>query len=291
MSGLMNRLARRIHTPISSRPLRSEVSHAVWYPCHEGSGSELQCKLGNGPTLTSGAAITTEWGTWGALTPIGASPGHWRSPTANTYLQQLCSFANMNGQELLVGYGVEHDGAMTASETLFSWGRQDSAAASNGGWRLLLAAVRQHQWQTFTGNGQSGGVLSGLPNSATTSTSKRLCVMQIQFTSNTVCNVNFRQFEPGVGLGTAGSVVGHNLSGGGGANSVPTFDASSRFVVAARQAGSVSYDQYGGAAAGSNLKLSNIWVAKITTPVAGLAESCLDDMAAAPQDFPKTLRW
>lgn len=287
--GLMNYQQAQPYTPPESLALSSNVERAVWYPLHQSSGATVVCALGNGPSLSLNGAEGTIWSAnFGCATPDG-SAHRLIAAADNAYVKALGRLDTMLGQQLLIGYELQTDGGMATNETAICWGRLDTAAGSTGGWAINLASTTQSQLVTHGGNGASGGVFSSFPNSSHSGVSDRYLVV-VSITSLSAGNLDATRhsWRLGTGLQSPGTVSGIDLDSLGG--SAPAGDSASRLTLCARQTGTASWDRYLGATAGSNAKLNNVWIARLPIAVTGLAEQCLLDMAAAPREFPASLR-
>lgn len=287
--GLMRIQQAQPYTPPESRGLAAAVGRAIWYPLHQGSGATVACGLGNGPTLSLNGSEGTIWSAnFGGATPDGTTH-RFVSPADEAYIRELCRLDNMLGQQILIGYELQTDGAMATNETALCWGRLDTAAGSAGGWAVNLASTTQAQLVTHGGNGASGAVFSAFPNSTHAGiTDRYLAVISIISLEAGILDATRHSWRVGAGVQPPGTVSGIDLESLGGA--APAGDSASRLTLLARQTGTSGWDRHLGATAGSNGKINNVWVARLPEVIAGLAEKCLLDLAAAPREFPISLR-
>lgn len=277
-------------TPSANRPLLSSVLRAVWYPLHQAAGTSVQCSLGNGPALTLNGTEGSLWSaSWGAATPDGVAH-RLVSPGDDVYLTALCRLDNIEGQELLIGFEIEHDGAMTAGETILSWGNQAIAAGRVGGWRIGMLASTQQEFISAAGEGASGIVGSGFLASASSGiTARTLTAISIKGVGPKTVMASRHSWRMGTGLQSVGATSPStlNLVANGGQG---IFAGNGSALALFARLNVSTWESYLGAAAGSNAKLNNVWLARMAAVQTGLVERCLLDMAAAPREFPLSLR-
>lgn len=289
-SALMTVQAAIAVTPPTSRALASGVTQAVWYPLHEAAGAaSVTDKLGNGEALALTGTEGTLWtANWGGATPDGATH-RLSSAAAPAYLQALGRLDTIDGQELLIGYEIAHDGDLAATpETLMCWGRFANIATGKGGWRVVFNSAEQTEWQTHGGEGASNQVSSAIPSSGNTGVTARVqVVLSVTGIGSSTVQVTRHSYRVGTGLQTVGSVNHVMLPALGGM--VPQPDTSGRFNIFARQAGAASWDQFMGATAGSNAKVNNVWLARLSAYNLNNAYAALQAMIAAPRSFPLSL--
>ena len=271
----------------AQRALASVVSHAAWWPLH-GDANE---RLGAGaPNLSVNGTVGTLWSaTWGAATPNGVDH-RLVSAADDPYLTAMLRLDNIEGQELLIGFELAHDGAMSATEAVMGWGKQSNAAGRVGGWQINLQSSTQMLLSTFAGEGASAGVNSGFSGSATSGVTERVrTVISIKGVGPKRILATRLAYRDGDGYAEPGSTSPQelNLVANGG---VGTYAGdTSIFSVFARQTANATFDAHLGATAGSNATVNNLWIARLSSIQHGLAEACLERMVAAPREFPSTL--
>lgn len=277
--------------PITSRPLKDTVAAAAWWPLHQKAGDvSVACALGRGaPALALAGAENAIWtANWGCATPDG-SAHRLQAPTADAYIQSLLRLDTLAGGEILFGWEIAHDGDITANETLWSWGRPQSTAGCRGQYAMRLNSSESWFMSTTAGEGNGGTINSTLSGTGTTGiTAIQQCVLSI--TAYSGSNFTFAIYRNVVGTGqqTPRSVQVDLLQNGG---YLPSGDASSIFSVFARQsAAAPTWDTPMGAAAGSNARVNNLWIARLFQADSAAAQACLDSMTLEPREFPRYLR-
>lgn len=277
--------------PVGGLTLLSNVEKAIWYPCHEGTGTTLTEKLGlGGPNLTEGASAGTEWANWGYVTPTGAANGQFASPLGNAYLQALFNMATLtSGGQILVGAEIAHDGDLTTNEALVGYGRSVNVSGSRGHLSLRMGSNESWLFVTHGGEGASSGVSSTFGGTGSTGiTAMQQVVLSLTWQSGTAFNIVLYRYVVGVGYTTTVSTSHDPTTNGG---YVPQIDGSALLSLFAIQTASApTYSTYMGAAAGSNAKVNNFWAARLTVANSGAGQGCLDSMVLAPREFPLYLR-
>jgi len=282
--GLMTYQTAQPYTPPLQAPLLAGVTAVAHYPLH-GSANEFSDSAA--PNLTVTGTVGTLWSAnWAAATPDGAT--HYLSAAVgNAVLQELFDLTDLTGQELLFGFDWQSDGALTANEAIFSWG-SNQVAAGLGGYHAYVSSVSQ-VGMSFRGIGSSGGETSyALAGTGMATADRYSVVLSLVGTAAGEATLSVSRWRHGTGLLDGAQQTGLSTLGTGG-TSPPGVNTDYALTLLARRSTS-AYDRFCGATAGSNAKVGNVWAARLSAPVTGLAELCLLDMATARGELPRSLR-
>lgn len=286
--GLMKYQPIQPYTPPESLGLSPQIQRAVWYPLHDDTGSAHACRLGLGPDLTLSGTVGAFWSaTRGAVTPDG-STHRLGGPAGDPYLNPLFDLATLQGQELLIAWSFEHDGDATATEAHWCFGRQ--VAVGQGGYSLRMSSAEQLIFYSQAGAGASGSVTAAFTGSAATgSTARNICVLSLTKPSANALQLVLHRHLVGTGTQapSVATIANTQVNGGSGG---PAAEAVSRLTLCASESGTNTYNQFLGAAAGSNAKMRNFCAVRCSSVQDGLAERGLADLVLAPQEFPRSWR-
>lgn len=290
MSALMIAQPAATVTPPSSLGLAAGVTAAVWYPMHEGSGSSLAEKLGLGPDLVLAGAGGSEWGAWGRIAPNGSSQRAAASPEVSAYHQSVFRLDTISGQELLLGFDIATDGAMTTNECVLNWGTHNVGAGDKGGWSVHLNSGRQLNLVVWP-EAAAAATTSTFSGSALPATTARVrVVIALRGDSATALSGTALRYIVGDGLQDDAPLVSAVAIGDGSTTFAPGADPSYGLLLFARRIGASGYDRYLGASAGSNATIQNLWAARLAAYTPGAAQAAMEDMIASPCEFPRSLR-
>lgn len=275
--------------PVESRPLIAGCKAVCW-PMHEGAGTTIAELLGNGPAFALQGTPGSEWANWGYISPNGSD--HLAFTGAQPvpgYLDDICRFDTLNGQELLIGFMIRHDGDATTNETFFSYGRLSTSGNVNGGWALNLSGGEQIGLN-FSPRDASAINTNTFGNSAVAAAVDLVYIIQVLGTSETTADMVMRSYRLDTLASAVGSASLTDLTLNGTAPPTVAVDTATPGLLFANRTNVVGVSRVFGAAAGSNGRLNNLWIARLDAPVTGLWDSCAADMAVAPREFPRSLR-
>lgn len=282
--GLMNFQQMQPFAQPESRALRSGVTAAMHYPMHSGPQAR---SVDGAPDLTVNGTVGTLWSAnWASATPDGAT-NYLTAAVGNAALEEIFDLTDLTGQELLFGFDWQSDGALATNEALYSWG-SNQVGAGLGGYHLYIASSSQIG-MSFRGIGSSGGESTALLSGTAMATSDRYSVViSLVGTAAGVATLAAYRYRHGTGPQDGSQQSGVNILGTGGA-SAPGVNSAYALTLLARRDTS-AYNRVVGATAGSNAKVGNVWAARCSSVVVGLADQCLADMVSARGELPQSLR-
>lgn len=282
--GLMNYQQVQPFAPPESRALRAGVTAAMHYPMHSGADARSIEGL---PALTVNGTVGTLWSAnWASATPDGATH-YLTAAVGNAILEELFDLTDLTGQELLFGFDWQSDGALATNEAVYSWG-SNQVGAGLGGYHLYLASSSQIG-MAFRGIASSGGESGALLAGTAMATANRYSVVvSLVGTAAGEATLAAYRYLHGTGPQDGSQQSGVNILGTGGA-SAPGVNSTYALTLFARRDTS-AYNRFVGATAGSNAKVGNVWAARCSSVIAGLADQCLADMVSARGELPQSLR-
>lgn len=279
------------YAPPERRGLLAGVKACAW-ALQEGAGTAIPERIGNGPALTLSGTAGSEWATWGTLAPNGTDHivRSDATQTVANYIQDICRLDNIAGQELLIGWVLEHDGDIATNEALASWGRAVATSANAGAWAINYTSSEQVQFGVWPAGG-SAITYQTFPNSGTPSVTARVInILSIRGTGGNVVDMirlGCRLDTLALSTGTVSAVdIASGGTGGPGAGE----DGSTNLTIFGRRAGATTISARMGASVGSNAKVDNFWMARLDVADSSMADRCRSDMIARPREFPVSLR-
>jgi hypothetical protein len=253
----------------------SASNPAIWYPMHEGTGTTLADALGSGPTLTVGGTspAATIWANAGCLTPNGTD--HAATAAQQAHADTVCNLNSLvSGGMLILGMEIQYAGANSASNYIFGHGR-DAATAGYGGWWFGVNGSDQPQF-LFRGNGAASNVSGAMGLNVGDTHSGMVRMLLALWIENRV------SLRAELRTGTTGDTVGtaqYDLTG----QTIPSA-ALDGLTVGGKRISGATLNSYSAA------RLDNLFVQKRAAYSSTIAAAAWADMAAAPREFPRSLR-
>lgn len=253
----------------------SASNPAIWYPMHEGAGTTLAEAFGDGPTLTVGGTspAATIWANAGCLTPNGTD--HAATAAQQAHADTVCNLASLvSGGMLLLGAEIQLAGANAATTYFFGHGR-DSATAGYGGWWMGVNGSDQPQF-LFRGQGAASNVSGAMGLSIGDTHAGMVRLLVALWIENSVSlRAELRTSATGETVGA----VQYDLTG----QTIPSAALDGMTLFGKRISGA-TINAYSAA------RVNNLFVQKRAAYSSTIAAAAWADMAAAPREFPRSLR-
>lgn len=249
---------------------------AVWYPCHEGSGTSLADALGTGPALTLvGTTPANGWANAGGYTPNGTD--NVATCAANSVLDNIYSLANIaSAGMILVGFEVMLANASATQQYIHFWGR-DSSTAGYGGWGMSISTTEAVN-VLVRGNGSGSAVNTALGVQIGDTHSAPVKVLVSMWMEGAYLRMEMRQ---------SGSVGSNQLDLSGLTMQTAASDGLS-FMVRRTSASTPSTTPLGGGSSGA--RINNYFIQRRAQYSSTIADDAYDDMVARSREFPRSLR-
>lgn len=281
--GTMINQVPALYSPPLQRPLLKAVTALMHYPLH---ADALEYSGKGAPNLTVNGTVGTLWSAnWAAATPDGAAH-YLTSAQGNAVLGELFDLTDLNNQELLIGFDLQTDGALTQNEGILGWGSNQNGAGL-GGFYVYTNAASQ-ACIAFRGPGSSNENNYPIAATGMANTDRHSVVLSLVGTSSFECTLSVYRWRHGTGLLDTAQQTALDMRGVGGSAPVGVPPTYALTLLARRD--TAAYSRFLGAAAGSNALLGNVWAARLSSPQVGLANLCLQDMYVSRGEVPKSLR-